>query len=122
MLSKISNFDFVLDDGASQGIRVIDWGRAINARSISSPWTGKCYTSGFVIPQMKLGRPWRYQVSQNFNKKFIYISYVLNHKFQIDLYALAMSLHLLMFGDYAKVEIKNERAGNNISLKTIKPK
>ena len=49
---------------------------------------------------------------KNFN---LYISYVLNHKFQIDLYALAMSLHLLMFGDYAKVEIKNERAGNNIS-------
>lgn len=63
MLSKISTFDSVLGNGReSQGIRVIDWGRAINGRSISSPWTGKCYTSGFVIPQMKVGKPWRYQV------------------------------------------------------------
>jgi len=63
MLSKITNFDGPFDcDGNSQGVKLIDWGRAINARAISTPWVGKCYTSGFMCPQMVHDKPWRFQV------------------------------------------------------------
>ena len=64
MLSEISTFDSPFDnDGKSQGVKLIDWGRAINARAISTPWVGKCYTSGFMCPQMVHDKPWRFQVS-----------------------------------------------------------
>ena len=62
MLAKIDDFENPFDEGKSQGVKLIDWGRAINARAISTPFTGKCYTSGFMCPQMVNDEPWKFQV------------------------------------------------------------
>ena len=62
MLTKIDNFTDIFDDGKAQGLKLIDFGRAINARSIATPFQGKCYTSGFMCPEMVNEKPWRYQV------------------------------------------------------------
>ena len=65
MLTDIQNYQNVIEDGKVQGIKLIDFGRAINARAISSPFSGRCYTSGFMCPQMVDNKPWRYQVCDN---------------------------------------------------------
>ena len=93
-----SDFSHPFPNGKSQGIRLIDFGRSINNNAIAGhiPFRGMCYTSGFACPQMKAGHDWR---------------------FQVDLYALAMSLHIVMFGEYAKVRFLLER--NSYFLENI---
>ena len=85
MLTAIENFEQPFPRGEAQGVMLIDFGRAINNRVVAShvPFRGRHNTSGFACPQMLTGQDWR---------------------FQVDLYGLAMCLHILMFGDYCKVQ------------------
>ena len=85
MLTAIENFEQPFHRGKAQGVMLIDFGRAINNRVVAPhvPFRGRHYTSGFACPQMLTGQDWR---------------------FQVDLYGLAMCLHILMFGDYRKVQ------------------
>ena len=89
--------------------RLIDFGRAINNRAVAPtvPFTGVCYTSNFSCPQMHTKSEWRYQVWT------VFCQYsVLNIFNKVDLYALGMSLHVIMFGDYSKIDPKTIKDGS----------
>ena len=61
---------------------------------------------------MHSNQEWRYQVLFHLDFQ------ILNH-FQVDLYALGMSLHVIMFGDYSKIDkksIKNGRVPVNFGI------
>ena len=95
-------------------IRLIDFGRAIKNRAVSPsvPFTGKCYTSNFSCPQMHGNQEWSYQV-------LLLLIFHFQNRFQIDLYALGMSLHVIMFGDYSKIDkktIKKRRVPVNFGI------
>ncbi|CAG5087522.1 Oidioi.mRNA.OKI2018_I69.PAR.g11563.t1.cds [Oikopleura dioica] len=99
MLLPIDDFESAFGENKNiQGVCLIDWGRSINCGVYSGAFKGKCYTSGFMCAQMVKNEPWR---------------------FQVDLYALAMSLYIVMFGDYANVDHDPILTKSKLSTLTI---